>query len=510
MLRSLDDVVVLDTKLAGSGAFSQVVRCRSTTDHKVYALKIIDMEKLSTADCNHLTTEIDLHASLSHPHIIGFVDSLQVDSKVYLLLENAERGSLFFYLHPNKGLPESLSLRFAYQTLLAVKYLHDRHILHRDIKPENVLLDSAFNVKLCDFGWSCQLQSPNEHRTSICGTFEYMPPEIAAQKSYSKKSDVWSLGIFLYELLRGAPPFSGKSVEEMHELHRKRPIFYSADTSPETRQLLMQLLEQNDSRRLSVDDVLCHPIFAKKHNEYTRRLVPEEIALLEKNFELMSQHIKLEVTHLTETSAFKLASSPTPLRTTSSGKPLFDAPSASHSPPFVEYQASRLCATAAESSIRKHNLVGASKTSFVRSLAVVDEEEGKRVSGVSLSSVESLLRSEKRNRLGDSLDISLPGGQALLVTSLSALPSNEEIQKAKAMRVGGDAFYGTKGKIRSMVELPAVTRLPPKLITAMRITQILNKCTAGPSSAWHVPGSRDVQPKEENAPSHQRRRIELL
>lgn len=119
-------------------------------------------------------------------------------------MEYAGNGSLFFYIHSREGLPESLALRFFYQTALAVQYLHENKIVHRDIKPENILLDSLFNVKLCDFGWSCFLPD-NAYRTSICGTYEYMPPEIVSDhdSSHTSKVDIWCLGILLYELLHG-------------------------------------------------------------------------------------------------------------------------------------------------------------------------------------------------------------------------------------------------------------------------------------------------------------------
>lgn len=76
---------------------------------------------------------------------------------VYILLEYAKNKSLYNYIHPKNGLPEILALRFLYQTSLGIKYLHDQNIAHRDLKPENILLDEAFNVKICDFGWSCYI-----------------------------------------------------------------------------------------------------------------------------------------------------------------------------------------------------------------------------------------------------------------------------------------------------------------------------------------------------------------
>lgn len=99
-------------------------------------------------------------------------------------------------------MPERVALRFFYQTVLAVDYLHRLGILHRDIKPENLLLDRDFNIKLCDFGWSCRW-NPREPRTSICGTYEYMSPEIVLDQRHDSKVDTWCLGVLLYELLHG-------------------------------------------------------------------------------------------------------------------------------------------------------------------------------------------------------------------------------------------------------------------------------------------------------------------
>lgn len=147
-----------------------------------------------------------LHKKLDHPNIIQFYDALQIKTMVYFLLEYAQNGCLFFYIHSEKGLPESLALRFFHQTAQAVRYLHYHNFLHRDIKPENILLDENFNVKLCDFGWSC-FQDKEGYRSSICGTYEYMSPEIVSTRKHSKKLDIWCLGVMLYEMLHGETPF---------------------------------------------------------------------------------------------------------------------------------------------------------------------------------------------------------------------------------------------------------------------------------------------------------------
>lgn len=162
----------------------------------------IDIYKVSKADRINLKSEIKLHTSLNHPNIIKFYDALQENNMVYFLLEYAGNGCLFFYIHGKEGLPENLALRFFYQTALAVDYLHSNKLIHRDIKPENILLDENFNVKLCDFGWSCYLDD-DDYRNTICGTYEYMSPEILEKKKHTNKVDIWCLGILLYEMLHG-------------------------------------------------------------------------------------------------------------------------------------------------------------------------------------------------------------------------------------------------------------------------------------------------------------------
>jgi serine/threonine protein kinase len=131
---------------------------------------------------------------------------------IYLLLEYASNGCVFFYIDSRTGLPQQLALRFFYQTALAIQYLHHRNIIHRDLKPENLLFDDNFTVKLCDFGWSCEVEK-DEVRTSVCGTYEYMSPEVVFERRHDFKVDIWCLGILLYEFLTGRvnrqPPLQG-------------------------------------------------------------------------------------------------------------------------------------------------------------------------------------------------------------------------------------------------------------------------------------------------------------
>lgn len=150
----------------------------------------------------NIDEEIRIHNLVFHPNIVQIIDFKETPDAIYILLDIAENGCVFFYIHSRRGLPEQIAIRFFYQTVLAVKYIHGMGILHRDIKPENLLLDSNYNILLCDFGWACSTFEYDK-RQSICGTFEYMSPEIAMLKGHDIKTDIWSLGILLYEFIHG-------------------------------------------------------------------------------------------------------------------------------------------------------------------------------------------------------------------------------------------------------------------------------------------------------------------
>lgn len=174
----------------------------------------MDVSKLSPSDQDNLRREIDIHRSLDCFNIVKFYGAFQEGSFVYLLLEYAENGSLYFFIHSLNGLPESLAVRFLHQVALALLHLHERGLMHRDVKPENVVFDGNFNAKICDFGWTVGVKE-DEVRYSICGTFEYMSPEIVNRGAHNPKNDVWALGILLFEMLHGNAPFVAQSVQEM-------------------------------------------------------------------------------------------------------------------------------------------------------------------------------------------------------------------------------------------------------------------------------------------------------
>ena len=113
----------------------------------------INLNKISPVHFADLKKEIKVHGSLRHPHIIRFEGAVQVEHMVYILLEYADNGALFFFINPRTGMAEKFAFKFFYQIAMALEYIHSKGIMHRDIKPENILMDKNYDSKLCDFGW---------------------------------------------------------------------------------------------------------------------------------------------------------------------------------------------------------------------------------------------------------------------------------------------------------------------------------------------------------------------
>lgn len=236
--------------------------------------------------------EVDIHRLVSRngPHIVNFLGHSVTPDHAFLHLEYVPNDSLFYFIDPAKGLPESLALRFLYQTALAVRHMHSLGVTHRDIKPENLLLDANFNLKLCDFGWSSRADA-RDPTDALCGTFAYMAPEMVFNLPHGPKTDIWCLGILLVEMLTGVPPFTANSLQEIMRELAIKTVQVNKPIHPKTRQLLGLLLERDQDKRPSIAEVLAHPALAIRKAQFDKRITKEQFMTLVSNY-MVNKHIE--------------------------------------------------------------------------------------------------------------------------------------------------------------------------------------------------------------------------
>jgi serine/threonine protein kinase len=211
------------------------------------------------------------------------MDCIQNGNIVSILLEFASYGNLFQYLDLKVGMPETLALRFFYQTSIGIKYLHNNNIMHRDLKPENLLLDEKLNIKICDLGYACYFEEENP-RSTMCGTFYYYPPEMLEEQKHTLKVDIWCLGVILYELLHCKTPYFGLNLDDLHNSIKTRSIELREDLTDETKELLKRMLSVDPDQRLSIDDVLGHPAITNRIENFKEPVSEDDFKYLMNNY----------------------------------------------------------------------------------------------------------------------------------------------------------------------------------------------------------------------------------
>jgi len=168
-----------------------------------FATKIMDkVNMFKNKRVSVAVSEKNILSSLKHPFINSIHGAYQDDAYLYIVLEFVPGGELFQHLRNNRdGLPEDAVRFYAAQILMAFQYLHHMHILYRDLKPENILIDALGYIKLVDFGFSKKIL-PRKRTYTICGTSDYLAPEIVKEKGYHQAVDFWALGVIIYEMVR--------------------------------------------------------------------------------------------------------------------------------------------------------------------------------------------------------------------------------------------------------------------------------------------------------------------
>ncbi|XP_008582977.1 PREDICTED: aurora kinase A [Galeopterus variegatus] len=242
----------------GKGKFGNVYLAREKQSKFILALKVLFKAQLEKAGVEHqLRREVEIQSHLRHPNILRLYGYFHDATRVYLILEYAPLGTVYRELQKLSKFDEQRTATYITELANALSYCHSKRVIHRDIKPENLLLGSAGELKIADFGWS--VHAPSSRRTTLCGTLDYLPPEMIEGHMHDEKVDLWSLGVLCYEFLVGKPPFEANTYQETYKRISRVEFTFPDFVTEGARDLVSRLLKHNSSQRLTLREVLEHP-----------------------------------------------------------------------------------------------------------------------------------------------------------------------------------------------------------------------------------------------------------
>lgn len=259
----------------GKGKFGRVYMARTkAAPHFIVALKCLHKAEIVAGRVEkQVRREIEIQQNLRHPNILRLYGYFHDSKRIFLVLEFAAHGELYRQLSKCGRFDEKRSSRYIAQMADALSYLHRKHVIHRDIKPENLLVGLRGELKIADFGWS--VHAPSDRRHTLCGTLDYLPPEMVEGKEHSAKVDLWALGVLAYEFLVGSPPFEDLSgPAATYRRIRKVDLKIPPHVSEEAADLIRGLLKYDPQARMPLEQVLVHP-WIRRWEKRSRASRPE-------------------------------------------------------------------------------------------------------------------------------------------------------------------------------------------------------------------------------------------
>eukprot|EP00826_Nyctotherus_ovalis_P064106 TRINITY_DN9399_c0_g1_i7.p1 TRINITY_DN9399_c0_g1~~TRINITY_DN9399_c0_g1_i7.p1 ORF type:complete len:595 (-),score=89.53 TRINITY_DN9399_c0_g1_i7:157-1941(-) len=287
-------------RFLGKGGFAKCYEFKDMETKEILAAKIVDKRTLNKGRSRQkLDSEIHIHKSLKHSGIVGFEGSFEDEDNVYIVLELCQNKTLRELVKYRKKLTELEAQCYLGQLIPALIYVHNCNIIHRDIKPRNLFLGRDLELKVGDFGLAAELTNRSERRKTICGTPNYMAPEIlrigkkAEKKGHSFEVDIWAIGIVLYIMLVGKPPFESKSVKQTYKriYNGQYTIPATANLSQEAIGLIRRILVPTPESRPSLEEIMKDPFMTK--NPFPRTM-PLQTLTFSPSAEYLSLYFKAE------------------------------------------------------------------------------------------------------------------------------------------------------------------------------------------------------------------------
>jgi serine/threonine protein kinase len=266
-------------RLLGQGSFGSAWRVEESATGKVYAAKVMDLNNMSEKDRGFVTNEVKCLSRCNNPHIVRCENAIEKGGQLLIVMEYADGGDLYKQIKARvqsmKYFREHEVIFIFLQLCLALDDIHSNKMMHRDLKTANILLTTTGLVKLGDFGFSRQYEDSlsNAVGSTFCGTPYYLSPELWHRQPYSKKSEMWALGVVLYEVMALKRPFTGKNMDELitNICHGRRSELPSRYTE-NMRDVCNRLLSVDPNKRPTIQE-LFHEPFIRSNLETLKRSV---------------------------------------------------------------------------------------------------------------------------------------------------------------------------------------------------------------------------------------------
>lgn len=273
-------------KELGTGAFGSVFLYKRRNPQGVEEeVAVKSIARTDYVDYSLVQREVHSHRILIHPHVIRFKRlGLTPDrSTIYMVMEYADRGDLLEYLRRRGRFREHEARWFFQQLVFGLDYCHQRGVYNRDIKPENLLLGFEGELKISDFGWS--VHAPSNRRKTLCGTLDYLPPEMVEGKEHSTAVDNWSLGVLTYEFLFGGPPFEAPGHQDTYRRIVRVDLKFPAQpaVSEAAKDFIRKMLVKEPSQRLAMLAVADDPWVQANANPVVLKRGPSGLPLPEES-----------------------------------------------------------------------------------------------------------------------------------------------------------------------------------------------------------------------------------